>query len=93
MATVEPRTPEQVQKDIEAERERLAGAVEHLRTELGAATDVTAKLKPKLPLLAGGVASLGFVLAGGVGATMRYLARRSRDGHDVASLGRWSLRD
>jgi hypothetical protein len=54
---------------------------------------VTAKVKSKLPLVAGGVASLGFVLAGGVGATMRYVARRSRDGHDVASVGRWSLRD
>jgi hypothetical protein len=93
MATVENRTPEQVQKDIEAERERLAGAVEHLRGELGAATAVTAKLRSKLPLVAGGVASVGFVLAGGVGATMRYFARRGRDGHDVASVGRWSLRD
>jgi hypothetical protein len=93
MATVENRTPEQVQKDIEAERERLAGAVEHLRGELGAATDVTARLRSKLPFVAGGVASVGFVLAGGVGATMRYFARRGRDGHDVASVGRWSLRD
>jgi hypothetical protein len=93
MAATNTRTPEQVRKDIEAERERLAGAVEHLRGELGAAANVTGKLKSKLPVVAGGAASVGFVLAGGIGATMRYFARRGRDGHEKARVGRWSLRD
>ncbi|HEX3805392.1 MAG TPA: DUF3618 domain-containing protein [Gaiellaceae bacterium] len=73
------RTPEQVRADIQAEREQLAHAVEHLRDSLGQATDVAGKLKAKLPLVAAGAASAGFVLAGGVGATMRYFARRGRD--------------
>jgi hypothetical protein len=36
---------------------------------------------PKLPALAAGAASVGFVLAGGIGATMRYFARRGRERH------------
>jgi hypothetical protein len=87
------RTQEQVRKDIEAEREQLAGAVEHLRGELGQAANLTGKLKAKLPLVAGGAASAGFVLAGGIGATIRYFARRGRDGHETARVGRWSLRN
>jgi shikimate kinase len=85
------RTPEQVRADIEAERERLAGAVEHLRDSLGEAANVTGKLKAKLPIAAGAAASAGFVLAGGVGATMRYFARRGREGNERARLGRWSI--
>jgi hypothetical protein len=73
------RTEEQVRNDIEREREELAGAVEHLRGSLGDAADISGKLKSKLPVVAAGAASVGFVLAGGVGATMRYFARRGRD--------------
>lgn len=73
------RTPEQVRKDIAAERDQLASAVEELRGSLGQAADVTGKLKAKLPVVAGAAASVGFVLAGGVGATMRYFARRGRE--------------
>lgn len=87
------RTPEQVRKDIEAEREQLAGAVEHLRASLGEATDIGGKLKAKLPLVAGAAASAGFVLAGGIGATMRYFARRGREQDEKARFGRWSLLD
>ena len=67
------RTQAEIQRELEAEREQLAGAVEQLRDSF--------KLKPKLPALAAGAASVGFVLAGGVGATMRYFARRSRERH------------
>jgi hypothetical protein len=87
------RTQDQIRRDLEAEREQLAGAVEHLRGELGQAANLTGKLKAKLPLVAGGAASAGFVLAGGIGATMRYFARRGRDGHETARVGRWSLRN
>ena len=94
MAT-DGRTAEQVRRDIEAEREQLATAVEQLRDELGEATDVTSKLRAKLPLIAAAALSCGFVLAGGVGATMRYFARRSREHrrHETARLGRWSIYD
>jgi hypothetical protein len=36
---------------------------------------------------------VGFVLAGGVGATMRLLARRGREGRTKARAGRFSLVD
>jgi hypothetical protein len=89
------RTTAQVRSDLETERERLAGAVETLRDELGEATDISGKLKSKLPVVAGAAASAGFVLAGGVGATMRYFARRGRDSkrHEKLRVGRWSILD
>ena len=89
----EQRTPAQVRSDIETEREQLAGAVEHLREELGEATDIAGKLRSRLPLAAAGAASAGFVLAGGIGATLRYFARRGREGNEKARVGRFSLLD
>ena len=82
------RTTAQVRSDIEAERNQLATAVDQLRGELGEAANISGKLKSKLPIVAGGAASLGFVLAGGVGATMRYFARRGREGNEKVRLGR-----
>jgi len=87
------RTQEQVKQDIESERQRLASAVGELRESLGEATDITAKVKAKLPVVAGAAATTGFVLAGGIGATLRYFARRGREGHERARVGRFSLRD
>jgi hypothetical protein len=89
MATANGRTPEQVRRDIEAERDRLAGAVDNLRSEM----DVNAKLKPKLPLAAAAALGAGFVMSGGVGATMRLLMRRSREGRTKARFGPFSLVD
>ena len=85
------RTDQDVRRDIEAERERLAAAVESLREEVGEATDISGKLKSKLPLAVGAAASAGFVVAGGVGATARYFARRGREGREQARLGKLSL--
>jgi hypothetical protein len=80
MATThDGRTPELVRRDIEAERERLAAAVEQLRQGFGEVTDVGARLRGRLPVAAAGAFGAGFVLAGGIGATMRLLARRSRE--------------
>lgn len=92
MAT-DQRKPVDVRKDIESEREHLAEAVEHLRDELGEATNIAGKLRSKLPVVAAGAASAGFVLAGGIGATMRYFARRGREGNEKARVGRFSLLD
>ncbi|MGN6796597.1 MAG: hypothetical protein ACTHKS_00450 [Gaiellaceae bacterium] len=85
------RTEEQLRKDIDAERERLATAVDELRGSIADAANIGGKLKAKLPLVAGGAASVGFVLAGGVGATARYFARRGREGHERARVGKLSL--
>ena len=89
MAATNGRTPEQVKADIEAERDRLAGAVDDLRADL----DVNAKLRPKLPLAAAGALGAGFVISGGIGATMRLLMRKSREGTTKARFGPLSLVD
>jgi hypothetical protein len=89
MAGTNGRTPEQVRRDIEAERERLAGAVDDLRSEM----DVNAKLRGKLPLAAAAALGAGFVVSGGIGATMRLLMRRSREGKTKARFGPFSLVD
>lgn len=73
------RTPEAVRRDIEAERRELAEAVEQLRDGLGSAADVTGKLRARLPVVAAGALGAGFFLAGGIGATMRFLARKGRE--------------
>jgi hypothetical protein len=83
------RTTEQVRRDIEAERERLADAVDDLRSEM----DVNAKLRGKLPLAAAAALGAGFVVSGGIGATMRLLMRRSREGRTKARFGPFSLVD
>ena len=85
------RTPEQIRSELSAEREQLAGAVEELRGELGEAANISSKLKSKLPIVAAGAASVGFVLAGGVGATVRYFARRGRESDEKLRVGRWSI--
>lgn len=89
MATGNSRTTEQVRRDIEAERERLGTAVDDLR----AGMDVNAKLKKKLPVAAAAALGIGFVVSGGIGATMRLLMRRSREGKTKARFGPFSLVD
>jgi Protein of unknown function (DUF3618) len=87
------RTPEQVRRDIESERDRLASAVDELRDGIGEATDVTGKLRAKLPVVAAGALGAGFLLAGGIGATARLLMRRGREGREKARLGPFSIVD
>lgn len=93
MAPNNGRTAEQVQREIEAEREQLAEAVDELRDGISDATDISGKLRSKLPFVAAGALGAGFFLAGGVGATMRLLARRGREGTTKAKLGPFSLVD
>jgi hypothetical protein len=92
-ATDGSRSAEEVLLNIEREREELARAVEALREDLGEATDITGKLRSRLPLVAGGALGLGFVAAGGIGATMRLLFRRGREADEKARVGRFSLVD
>ena len=93
MATRNGRSMAEVRRDIEAERERLAVAVDDLRAGLGEATDINGKLKGRLPVAAAAALGAGFVLAGGLGATMRLLMRRGREGHTKARFGHFSLVD
>ena len=87
------RTQEQVRREIEAERNELAASVKTLRGEIGEATDIAGKLSANLPIVAAGALGAGFVLAGGIGATMRLLMRRSREGTTKAKVGRFRLVD
>ncbi len=80
MAGSNSRTIGDVRRDIENEREQLAGAAESLRESLSEATDVRGKLRANLPAAAIGALGLGFVLAGGIGATARLIFRREREG-------------
>lgn len=73
------RTPDVVRREIEREKAELDTAVTQLKDGFGAATDVAGKLRGKLPVVAAGALGAGFFLAGGVGATMRFLARKGRE--------------
>ena len=78
MATNKNRTLEEVRREIESEREQLAGAADTLREEISDATNVGAKLRANLPAVAVGALGVGFLLSGGVGATARLIFRRGR---------------
>ena len=85
------RTPADLRREIAAEREELAGAVEDLRREIDDVTSIADKLRANLPVVTAGALGAGFLLAGGIGATMRFLARRSREGRERARFGPFSV--
>jgi hypothetical protein len=91
MAGRNSRTLADVRRDIEAEREQLAGAAESLRESLGEATNIGGKLRSNLPAAAVGALGIGFLLAGGVGATVRLVFRRGREGETKAKVGRFRV--
>jgi hypothetical protein len=93
MAGRNTRTLEDVRRDIESEREQLAGAADNLRDSIGEATNIGGKLRSNLPAVAAGALGIGFLLAGGVGATARLIFRRGREGETKAKLGRFRLVD
>ena len=93
MAGGNSSTSEQVRNVVFAERERLADAVDSLRAEVKEATDIRSKVRRNLPAVAAGAVGAGFLLAGGIGATMRLFARRGREGKEKARFGRFSFVD
>ncbi len=92
MASAE-RTPEQIRREIKVEREQLASSVDALKSGIKDATDIGGKLESRLPVAAAAAFGAGFVLWGGIGALMRLLARRSREGETAVKLGPFSLVD
>jgi hypothetical protein len=90
MATDEPSTTE-LRGRIERERNALASSVDSLRSEISEATNVSAKLRAKLPAAAGGALAAGFLIGGGIGATVRLVFRRGREGETIARAGRFRL--
>jgi hypothetical protein len=93
MAATNNRTTADVRREIATERDQLAGAVEDLRTGLGEATDIWGKLRAHLPVVAAGALGAGFVVAGGIGATVRLLFRRGREGEEKARFGPFAFID
>ena len=93
MSTGNRRTQERITSEIEAERAELVRAVADLRREVREATDVAAKLRPRLPALAVGALGAGVVLAGGIGALARLLSRRGGADKPRPRFGRFSLLD
>jgi 4-diphosphocytidyl-2C-methyl-D-erythritol kinase len=87
------RRPEDIRSEIDRERTELAQSVEALRTAFKQATDVKTKLRENLPVAAGVALGAGFVLSGGIGATMRLLFRRGREGSTKARFGRFVVVD
>jgi len=75
------RSLELVRSEIAVEREQLAVAVDDLRSRLGDATDVRRQVGSRISMLAPAAFATAFVVSGGIGATMRYFARRGRDRH------------
>ena len=69
---------ETIRSEIRTERAELAEAVGELRGAAARVKRIAAKLKSKQALGAGGAVALGFVKAGGLGATARLLRRRKR---------------
>jgi hypothetical protein len=93
MARTDTRKPEDVRRDIAVEREQLADAVEDLRSGIGEAANIGGRLRERLPVVAAGALGAGFVIAGGIGATMRLLFRRGREGRTKARMGPFSFVD
>jgi hypothetical protein len=71
------QSAEVLRRQIAGERQALANAVTDMRDRVTHATDFGARLR--LSLFAPIAFGAGFVLSGGIGATMRYFARRGRD--------------
>lgn len=94
MPTSDGRSQETIRSEIEDERRELAQAVEELREGIADVTDLRTQIGAKLGLAAAAALAAGFVLAGGVGATMRLLGHRGRDEpRELFRLGRLRLVD
>jgi hypothetical protein len=92
MAT-DPQNAESIRREIEHERNELARSVDQLRANVKDATDVRSKVAANLPVVAAGVFAAGFVLSGGIGATMRLIFRRGREGSTITQVGRFKIVD
>ena len=91
---IAPAQSEQVRSEIEHGARGARGRGETIcATSVAEATDVGAKLRAHLPVVAAGALGAGFLLAGGIGATVRLIFRRGREGETKAPLGRFRLVD
>jgi hypothetical protein len=72
------RTPEEIQRSIEANRAQLGLAVERLRGEVAEMADWRKHLRNHQKEVMIGAAVAGFVLGGGIGALTGLLSGRRR---------------
>ena len=52
---------------------------------------MTQRLRQNLPVATLGALAAGFILSGGIGATVRLFARRGREGTEKARLGSYAV--
>jgi len=76
MATGASRTPEQIRSQIENTRSELAFSVNDLRSKVAEITNWRRQLAQNRNAALIGAAAAGFVLGGGVAATVSLLRRR-----------------
>jgi hypothetical protein len=84
-------TERELRRELDGEREKLAAAVETLRSEIGEAKALGGKLRARLPVAAAGMLGLSVLAKGGI----RALRRRARSGEPAAKTrarSRLSLR-
>jgi hypothetical protein len=70
------RSPTEIRSSIETTRRELAFSVNDLRTKVSALTDWRRPLAENRPAVIVGAAVAGFVIGGGVAATIGLLRRR-----------------
>lgn len=66
-----PRSPEQIRSSIEATREELTFSLNDLQGKVNELTDWRTKLAAHREAAAGGAAVAGFIVGGGIAATIR----------------------
>ena len=72
------RSPDEIRTSIEATRQELAFSVNDLRSKVGELTNWRRQLSENRQAALVGAAVAGFVIGGGVAATMSLLRRRRR---------------
>lgn len=70
------RSPQEIQRSIEANRAELGLAVEKLRAEVAEATDWRKRLRQNHQQAVAAAAGAGFVLGGGLGGLVDLVLRR-----------------
>ena len=76
MATSDPRSPEMIRQSIEETRRELAFSVNDLRSKMTELTDWRRQLRRNRKTALIGAAVAGFVIGGGVAATVSLISGR-----------------
>ena len=76
MSSMEARSPDQIRNSIEATRRELAFSVNDLRSKVGELTNWRRQLAENRQGALVGAAVAGFVIGGGVAATVSLIRRR-----------------